>query len=359
MFESRDVVSGLYLERHSRVLSAAKASEITSCLVQGRQFFTAAELAGELARPLLLYYGVLALSRGLILFMNKSLRLCSLDPSHGLEENGWSRLLLSYGGGAKHIPDLEIVIRGSGTFAEIASVTRNSERWRVFSRGYHPEFFGLTPGNIAAEPTVVNVMEIIERIPDLSVLHEKAFGSASRCHPAFIEVQDIGTGTHVEVLETEFGLLGEIQLPSLLSLPEGTPITVSEVSIATARHMQRQGESPIDVEAASATLPHTSVEELLHHLSLVKNDRSGKIYLVSALPNGTLLSKMSLLYILSYVMGMLVRYYPSAWQSLVARESGDITFPLLRAAMALIRDQFPELIVNELEDVHPKFPRAH
>src|SRR5215218_1476089 len=43
--------------------------------------------------------------------------------------------------------------------------------------------------------------------------------------------------THVEVLETDFGLMDEIQLASLFSLPEGTPVTVTNIGVAAARYM--------------------------------------------------------------------------------------------------------------------------
>jgi len=65
LYESRDLLSRFYQKRHGRELSAEKAYEIIAHLAQGRGFFTSAGQSSELVRPLLLYYGVYALSRGL------------------------------------------------------------------------------------------------------------------------------------------------------------------------------------------------------------------------------------------------------------------------------------------------------
>lgn len=62
MFESQSLVSDFYRNLHqSRI--GSKAVEITSHVAQGRQYFEAAAQSGEFAKPLLLYYGVLSLTR--------------------------------------------------------------------------------------------------------------------------------------------------------------------------------------------------------------------------------------------------------------------------------------------------------
>lgn len=70
LYESRDMVTQLYHRRHGRQTNDAKARAIASHMIQGRQYFESAQGAGELVRPLLLYYGVVALSRALILFLD-------------------------------------------------------------------------------------------------------------------------------------------------------------------------------------------------------------------------------------------------------------------------------------------------
>ena len=84
-FESRDYVGKWYPGRHGRQLNAARTSEIASCSTQGREYFVAATVAANSVRPLLHYYGVLSLSRGVILLRDKSKNEERLRPSHGLD----------------------------------------------------------------------------------------------------------------------------------------------------------------------------------------------------------------------------------------------------------------------------------
>ena len=69
-------------------------------------------------KPLLLYYGVLACCRGVILANNPKKKEESLKPRHGLETVDWQNTL---SGGIKNV--LELRIRATdGTFGELVDV---------------------------------------------------------------------------------------------------------------------------------------------------------------------------------------------------------------------------------------------
>ena len=84
LYESKDLVSGFYEGYHGGDITAEKAKEIKSHLAQGREFFSSASQTCELIRPLLICYGVLSLSRGLILFLDLISREGTISNSHGL-----------------------------------------------------------------------------------------------------------------------------------------------------------------------------------------------------------------------------------------------------------------------------------
>lgn len=71
---------------------------------------------------------------------------------------------------------------------------------------------------------------------------------------------------------------------------------------------------------------------------------------VELLPDGLDLSSLSLLYLIAYSMGMLARYYPSKWLSLLNSSKGDFAFPLMKAATTVVENRFPQLVLQELED---------
>ena len=69
-FESYDFVARWYQKAHQRKPNAAKVSQINACFIQGREYFSNAASSAMSVKPLLLYYGALSLSRGVILANN-------------------------------------------------------------------------------------------------------------------------------------------------------------------------------------------------------------------------------------------------------------------------------------------------
>ena len=68
-YESSRLVRKKFKEVHGRELNAEKSREICTSFVQARGYMQATLVADRSVRPLLAYYGVLSLSRALILFL--------------------------------------------------------------------------------------------------------------------------------------------------------------------------------------------------------------------------------------------------------------------------------------------------
>jgi len=90
------------------------------------------------------------------------------------------------------------------------------------------------------------------------------------------------------------------------------------------------------------------LEELIAALPPMAADEQHDIYFVRPLADGVRLSTLSLLFAASYLLGMLARYYPTHWVSLLGRQKGDFTLPLLHDALRVIDRRYPELIVEQL-----------
>ena len=121
LYESTDLVRGLFQTRHGRQLNAGKAAEIVSAIAQGKEYFSAAADSGLLVRPLLQYYGVLSLCRGLILLLRGSARETSLPKSHGLTPSGWTSHLKTDAPGG--LGDLKVAFT-KGNFPSVLESTR-------------------------------------------------------------------------------------------------------------------------------------------------------------------------------------------------------------------------------------------
>ena len=120
-FESRDHVEAWFYSRHGRQLNARGAQSINTCFIQGREYFDAAAASATSVRPLLLYYGVLSMCRGLIMLRNPAKKEESLRQSHGLETVDWAGTL---SGGIDKILDVRIRAT-NGTFGELVEAVGN------------------------------------------------------------------------------------------------------------------------------------------------------------------------------------------------------------------------------------------
>jgi hypothetical protein len=61
------------------------------------------------------------------------------------------------------------------------------------------------------------------------------------------------------------------------------------------------------------------------------------------------LSLVSTMFLNAYIVGMLVRYYPTLWTDLIHRGEGDSAMPLVREATALTESSFPRRLLAALE----------
>src|SRR5258708_10400923 len=202
LYESRDLLSRFYKKRHGGQLSAGKANEIIAHLAQGRGFFASARQSSELARPLLLYYGVYALSRGLVLFLDARMREFSLPPSNGIAAEDWQNVL---SGGIDKLPDLPLKITG-GTFEVLSKATRNVDRCLVHGVPISdpPRHLLLRTGTATIKiPTTINIKMALERMPHLRTIFATTFLSSLKCFPAMLFILSEDTQTDVHILETE------------------------------------------------------------------------------------------------------------------------------------------------------------
>ena len=82
-FESTDLIISHIKNKYNYQLPKNKANEIASAFTQGREFFKSCQRSDLSVMPILQYYGIIALSRGLILILNKDARENNIKPSHG------------------------------------------------------------------------------------------------------------------------------------------------------------------------------------------------------------------------------------------------------------------------------------
>lgn len=335
-YESTDFVSKSYRERHKEEVVASKAHEITSHLKQGREYFESAGAAGDLARPLLLYYGSLALARGLVLFLSPDKREMNLKRGHGLTAKGWEATLV---GGIAGVPDLTISAT-EGTFRELADATSNAERIRIDLAPYPNKVGFKTQGTVVVPPgTSLTLREALARIPELYRHFQRTFARTPRCYPAFVFMLSPETQTDIYLLDLHGNLPDDAEIRGTLQLGD---------SLVLARAKEHPLLGPIP--NASFRLTHRSVGEFFAQAPPIVTDQDGAAFVRGPLDKGLRFSSLSYFIIVAFAMGMLVRYYPTVWADLVTGAKGDYTLPILKAAASLVEERLPYLALLELED---------
>ena len=127
-FESYDLAKSWYQQTHQRQMNATKTRQVNAFFIQGREYFKSASSSDMSVKPLLLYYGVLSLSRGAILLRNDSKKGEALAQSHGLKGVNWRGTLSE---GIKNILDLKIQAE-RGTFLELVESIPNVHQAHYF-----------------------------------------------------------------------------------------------------------------------------------------------------------------------------------------------------------------------------------
>ena len=149
-FESHEIVRRHMQQRRGRNPGGGLSREIAAAFTHGRSYFMSAASAGRTVRPLLLYYGVVSLARGLTMILTRQ-REATLAQAHGIGQSNWQEILSS----DKRDYGALGTVFCRGTFLDLHSATANESL--IYHAGVQeidrvrrpaiPANFSLTLGN--------------------------------------------------------------------------------------------------------------------------------------------------------------------------------------------------------------------
>ena len=357
MYESPDLVRRFAKQSVGRSPNAAKAREISTLFAQGREYFRSAAGASELVRPLILYYGVMALARGAVLFLDRS--KAKVAATHGLSAAGWGDLLTQ----PHSLAEAPVRLNSSGTFIELARQSENMERLRVPAE-QHPGVASVLSSGTALEPDVqLTIKEILGQIPDVAALYEKTFEEHSRR----LRAEVLYTGLPNTDLIHEIAPDENVQRHSWVGVLRPTPAlgfptrgwaenllaSVALGSLDDARdegflHFNRGPQAAVYGRTHSMYTDAGSKNEQRLYLP-VASSAAGEDYLKLPTDGGIVLSTLLALHLAAYAVGMLARYHPGYWSMLVGRGKGSAVAPVLSAAVSAVEERYPALILEAIE----------
>lgn len=333
LYESTDLVKNLFYQRHGRYPNTGKAQEIVSAIAQGREYFNAAAEAGLLVRPVLQYYGVLSLSRGLILLLSPNLRETALPQAHGLSSNGWGEQLSN-----KQPGELSIAVT-KGTFLTLMEHTGNFEMPWVFT-GPYPDRLILARSHPTEQLVDIRFTfeDVLSRTPELREIFEKTFNKSASNYLSFL-FSIHGAHTDIDIFPGIHGIPEEEILRQQLTIPIDTEInyTYQHNFVHTMGHYKYR-------------LPHPTDSSWLECLPQFENVSATHSALIVPFQNDMRISKLGRYFLLAFFLGTLSRYHPTYWLGIMqGRQNGDFIMPAIREVMNIIQENYCALIINELE----------
>lgn len=317
--ESRDIVQMRFEQIHARKLNARRAAEINAAARQAREYFRNANASDYSVRPLLTFYGVACLGRALLLLMKARGGEEGLKAGHGVETIGWRNVMSgSVADDLKKLEDLKIV-RRSGLFSDFLMHVRN------VTLLYYRSAATTGPCEYD-EPDIgveISLGDLFSRIPDLwrdySSVSEPQYAGVSEFSYSVEKGLDLElAGDRASVIAGVYGELGYA------------------VAGAGTCHSITCDSSTVSME------PPMFVHSYVHKMA-------GAIpYLHLAVPfrRGARFSQLCITFMLSYVLGMLVRYYPTHWIALINGGQGDLLWPTVNRAQQYVENIFPELVAE-------------
>ncbi len=265
------------------------ANSLSYTVGSAREFYDAADGVSVLTRPLLLFYGMIDLSKALFISTHGKK---SPSRSHGLQS------IKEWNG---EISELSVKVSKDGTF---------------------PQFHGCYCKDSIRYKTLA-LKELFSQIPEIKTEFETIYNEKSRA--LYTSPGEYG----IEIIDSELEKYGDLDY--LLNQIPGFSEKYRIVNKSEERCWL------INIQYRTPDLMKRSISgDKYFVLPIVKEDV-------------LLLPEMSVHYLIMYLLGMISRYQPEEWGKVITGEdSGEIYF--LKKFLYVTRRKFPNLVLNELRD---------
>ncbi len=258
------------------------------------------------------------MARAVTLLFSKNAGEEALTSGHGLQTVNWRVTL------AAEYPhqSLEKITRLQvqpcrGLFTEFLASTKNTTCVYINSSAvqWRASYTELS------SDLIVSLDDILSRIPDLQSQYDASFSSPSNLIP-----------------------IRKLNYSSKTGFDIG--LGVSSASSVVSEAYTGIGYEYFEKSEVSA---NTSLKALKDNLPLINHNfrRDFEIlspFLVLPFQKNNTISEIGQVYLVSYFLGNLARYFPTHWISLIQGEKGDIAWPTLALAQSFVEEIFPYLV---------------
>jgi hypothetical protein len=314
-------------------------------------------------RPLLQFYGMLALAKALVLGRS-GLNLSTLPQSHGISDVSEP---------CKKIADLRVRLDKENDnvgmfqrFNDVASELSGLRYLDGSSTLAHIPIPAATSSNLTG--ISLSIQELLARVPELHRLYEQTFHAPAMSAPVYIAMQ----GYHWELqivdpnpfsvlddvarivaaLRDRFPFIGQWILQSAVHGMGGDSVLVFTNAVTPNQefdpsrfYVSEQGFLPTLHGRMAPPTQHRVISEILTPLGSTYSNRATATA-IAPLSNGRYISDYSVHYLALSLLSSLVRYRPNVWVHAISRSVAD-SMPADDGALAII-ETFLELNAVEI-----------
>ncbi len=323
--ESRDITKKWFSIIHGRELNTRRTKEINAAAKQAREYFRNASKADYSVRPLLTFYGVASLSRSFLLLLKRDGGEEKLTEGHGLSTVDWGSILSGDSSkGLKSLLKLKVQTC-SGLFSDFARETNNRISIHVSSSSVDWRL----NYDIPELGKQLSLGDLFSRIPDLF----RDYSTVS---------SDIRYARINELIcDRENGFRAKVRSDNFYRF------MVTYLNMGYTIDLQDQWS----IVTASADMFTQKIPLFVHSYIHKTFGSIPTLYIADPFNGNFAYSQLCITYIVAYYLGMLVRYYPTHWISLIHGDKGDALWPTVNRAQQFVENTFPELVVEMISDI--------
>ena len=323
--ESRDITQRWFYKIHGRELNSRRVKEINAAAKQAREYFRNSSNSNYYVRPLLTFYGVASLSRALILLLKRNSGEESLSSGHGLATINWNNQLS--GGTSVGLPSiLNLKIETcAGLFSDLLKETNNRISIHVSSSNVDWRL----NYDIPNEGFQVSLIDLFSRIPDLFLDFSNV--SSEIRYSCVNELScNQQNGFRVKVNNKHFNLFANTFHNFGYKIDNQDQWSILTCDISTFSK-----NKPLFI--------HSYIQKTFGAIP--------SLYIAEPFSGKFNYSQLCITYMTAYFLGMLARYFPTHWISLVQGEKGDALWPTINRAQQFVENSYPELVVEMINDI--------
>jgi len=367
--ESATNVRELVGNSTGRKPSAGIAREIAVCIQQGRLFFEAAAAAPIQIKPLQIYYGVVAFAQAVIV-ATKCSSLSTLARAHGLTDITQDDV---------GVEGLALRVEKYGTFQEFNDAIAPLGRIWYYDNSM-PHWYK-KPFDFAAELSSqrIAITEILARVPGLSGMFSKTFGSPSKTVPIMLGFGTLNTGHCTLRIDDAFLFTDRASLIAFVKKLRAEYPFLERWRFTEALHawgnsiitFDNTGER-VDDDLSEEALIQANNNSFAASRALMSADRSivpaadilvplsggyvgsAQTYVMQPI-NNVKLHEYALQFLGTFLLSSLVRYRPQIWQNAISRSvtaqsaADDRALSLIERFLDDTLSGFPDMVVRVID----------